>query len=175
MRQRVVPLRRWPQLPHTTRPGKMAKLLMQMFRSLRCCIAAGFARRIAVEMRLRHARARRTRPAHGSRYGHEEAAAASLFDLLSVSESDLRSSRDMATSTAHEAEMPCGHLERAGVALEGGSAWTAECPAAARRHARTARRILRTGGDPRPRRQAAQLEGQRGKRATVSAVAATWR
>ena len=27
--------------PHTTRPGKMAKLLMQMFRSLRCCIAAG--------------------------------------------------------------------------------------------------------------------------------------
>ena len=101
--------------PHTTRPGKMAKLLMQMFRSLRCCIAAGFAKSdCRVEMRLRHVSSEKDEgQLIRSRYGHEEAAAASLFDVLSVSESDLEElARYGYEHRLTKRNVPCGHLER---------------------------------------------------------------
>ena len=72
--------------PHTTRPGKMCKLLNQIFRSVRASIARGFARPdCRVEMRLLNAAPQLIR----SRYGHEDAAAASCFELISVAPADL--------------------------------------------------------------------------------------
>jgi len=100
--------------PHTTRPGKTAKLLKQCFRSLRACIATGFARPgCRVEMRLRHeGHLRDACQLIRSRYGHEEAAAAACYDLVSVAESDLDSLEAHGyehRSTKRNAR--CGHLE----------------------------------------------------------------
>ena len=77
--------------PHTTRPGKTAKLLKQCFRSLRACTACGIAGAdCRVEMRLRHeGQLRDAGRLIRSRYGHEEAAALACFNLVSVCESDL--------------------------------------------------------------------------------------
>ena len=106
--------------PHTTRPGKMAKLLLQMFRSVRSCVAAGFAcPGCEVEMRLRHVSSGDTKEEEGgqqlirSRYGHQEAATAYLFDLVSVGESDL----DELARYGYEHRLTkrnarCGHLDR---------------------------------------------------------------
>ena len=72
--------------PHTTRPGKMRKLLRQLFRSVRASIARGFAcPDCRVEMRLLHTAPQLIR----SRYHHEEAAAAACFELISVEPADL--------------------------------------------------------------------------------------
>ena len=106
--------------PHTTRPGKMAKLLLQFFRSLRVCIARGLAMPdCTVEMRLRivgdgKAEGQLIR----SRLGHEEAAAAYAFRLVSVGESDLATHRRFGyehRSTKHNAR--CGHLSDAHVSV----------------------------------------------------------
>ena len=90
--------------PHTTRPGKMAKLLRQFFRSVRACVAHGFARSdCLVVMRLLDDSSQRV---VRSRYGHEEAAAAAGFDLVSVAPADLSSLERMGyehLSTKHKA------------------------------------------------------------------------
>ena len=77
--------------PHTTRPGKTAKLLRQAFLSVRGCIARGYARPgCEVEMRLRHVGGSHDEgQLIRSRTGHVEAAAAAGFELVSVSASDL--------------------------------------------------------------------------------------
>lgn len=106
--------------PHTTRPGKMEKLLLQLFRSLRASIARGFARAdCTVEMRLRHVGGGEEEEATGlirSKYGHEAAAASACFELVSVGESDLATLAQLGyehRSTKRNAR--CGHLELARV------------------------------------------------------------
>ena len=100
--------------PHTTRPGKTSKLLQQMFRSVRMCIASGFMQaRCNVELRLRHvSNSKDAGQLIRSKYGHEEAAAAMLFDLISVDDSDLDAFAKFGyehRSTKRNAR--CGHLE----------------------------------------------------------------
>lgn len=104
--------------PHTTRPGKMAKLLLQMFRSVRICAASGYARAdVQIEMRLRHVSSDKDEgQLIRSRYGHEEAAAATLFELASCTDSDLEELAQYGyehRSTKRNAR--CGHLDRVNV------------------------------------------------------------
>ena len=98
--------------PHTTRPGKTAKLLAQMFRSIRVLIARGFAHAACdVELRLRHVSSGEDAgKLIRSQYGHDEAAAAACFDAVSVDESDLHLWPGYEhRSTKRNAR--CGHLD----------------------------------------------------------------
>ena len=104
--------------PHTTRPGKMAKLLLQLFRSVRATIARGQTQPgCTVEMRLRHVGGGGDEgQLLRSRYGHEEAASVACFELISVSESDL----DVLANFGYEHRSTkrnarCGHLDRVNI------------------------------------------------------------
>ena len=78
------------------------------------CIASGFMQaRCNIELRLRHvSNSKEAGQLIRSKYGHEEAAAAMLFDLISVDGSDLDAFAEFGyehRSTKRNAR--CGHLE----------------------------------------------------------------
>eukprot|EP00587_Corethron_hystrix_P008070 CAMPEP_0113312196 /NCGR_PEP_ID=MMETSP0010_2-20120614/9121_1 /TAXON_ID=216773 ORGANISM="Corethron hystrix, Strain 308" /NCGR_SAMPLE_ID=MMETSP0010_2 /ASSEMBLY_ACC=CAM_ASM_000155 /LENGTH=327 /DNA_ID=CAMNT_0000167969 /DNA_START=98 /DNA_END=1081 /DNA_ORIENTATION=- /assembly_acc=CAM_ASM_000155 len=100
--------------PHTTQSGRTGALLRRFFRSVRRSIACGLVEKTCrVEMRLRHVGlAPEAGGLRRAAYDHEEAAAAALFRLASVEESDLDNFAEF--GYAHrttERGKSCGHLD----------------------------------------------------------------